>query len=155
MPKELARVMARYNTMEDQSKLLLIQLTSPSHDYIIMKDHISILLEELAGQLKDLRVRTAADPRAANDPGIKGTLKEIEKRKALIGDRRKIMDAAAEQLVAIHDEALKLNTDVLAVIKAKSGFFTRSKSLPQLKALSATLLRKFAGELQVATSAEY
>jgi len=64
------------------------------------------------------------------------------------------MDAAAEQLVAIHDEALKLNTDVLAVIKAKSGFFTRSKSLPQLKALSATLL-KFAGELQVAASAEY
>ena len=154
MPKELARVMARYNTMQDQAGPLLSQLTSPGHDYIMMKDHISILLDDLAGQLKELRVNSAADPRAANNPGIKGTLKEIEKRKILMADRGAAMDAAAKKLDAIHDEAVKLHTDVVAVIKAKSGFFTRSKSLPQLKALSTTLL-KFAADLESATSVDY
>ena len=154
MPKELARVMARYNTMQDQATPLLSQLTNPGHDYIMMKDHISILLDDLADQLRDLRAGSAADPRAANNPGVKGTLKEIEKRKILMADRGAAMDAAAKKLDAIHDDAVKLHTDVVAVIKAKSGFFTRSKSLPALKALSTTLV-KFAADLDSATSVDY
>jgi hypothetical protein len=151
MPKELARVMARYNNMQNQVKPLLSELTDHGHDYILMRDHLSIFLDQLAGQLKDLGVKTAADPRAAKDAGVMDTLEEIEKRKLLMADRHAQFGTAAKKVDPIRAEVVKLQKDVVAVVKAKSGFFSTSKSLPQLKALSTTLLR-FADDLETATS---
>ena len=76
-------------------------------------------------------------------------MKDITKRKILMADKSSAMDAAAKKLVAVRTEVVNLQADVAAVIKAKSGFFARSKSLPQLKALS-TALTKFADDLQAA-----
>jgi hypothetical protein len=150
MPKELARVVGRYNSLQTQVKPLLHDLAQFGNDYIIMRDTVSILLDQLAGQLKDLGVKSAADPRAAKNHGVMGTLEEIEKRKMLLADRHALLVPISKKVAAIRAEAVKLQLDVVAVVKAKSGFFSRSKSLPQLKALSTTLL-KFADELQTAT----
>jgi hypothetical protein len=150
MPKELARVVGRYNSLQTQVKPLLHDLAQFGNDYIIMRDTVSILLDQLAGQLKDLGVKSAADPKAAKNHGVMDTLEEIEKRKMLQADRHALLVPITKKVAAIRAEAMKLQLDVVAVVKAKSGFFSRSKSLPQLKALSTTLL-KFADELQTAT----
>ena len=150
MPKELARVVGRYNNLQTQVKPLLSDLSQYGNDYIIMRDTVSILLDQLAEQLKNLGVKSAADPKAAKNHGVMDTLEEIEKRKMLMADRHGLLVPITKKVAAIRAEAVKLQADVVAVVKAKSGFFSRSKSLPQLKALSTTLL-KFADELQAAT----
>ena len=78
MPKELARVVGRYNNLQAQVKPLLHELAQYGNDYIMMRDTVSILVDQLAEQLKNLGVKSAADPRAARDHGVMDTLEEIE-----------------------------------------------------------------------------
>jgi len=151
MPKELARVMDRYDVLRKQVNPLLSQLQDHTNDFVIMRDGVWIMADELAKRLKELKVPNAADPKAAKDPQVQNVLDDLEKYKTLMGDRDSQMREVAKKLTAVHTELVKLEKDVAAVIKAKSGFFTRSKSLPQLKALSVSL-HKFADDVETAAS---
>jgi hypothetical protein len=117
----------------------------------MMRDRLFVATEGLVDQLTALRVSTAADPRAANDPVVMDMLEECEKYKMLMADRHALYSTTAKKADTIRAEVLKLEKDVGAVVKAKSGFFSTSKSLPQLKALS-TALHKFADDLGTASA---
>lgn len=152
MPKELARVMTSYKQLSAKAGPLLSELKDHEHDYIIMRDGVFAVAEELAKRLKALGAPNAADPRAAKDPHVQDLLEDLEKFKTLMADRDAFYRAVSKKVDVVRSDALKLEKDVQAVIKAKSGFFSRSKSLPQLKALS-TNLHKFADDLETATTA--
>jgi len=151
MPKELARVMDRYDVLRQQVNPLLSQLQDHTNQFVIMRDSVWILADELAKRLKELKVPNAGDPKAAKDPQVLNVLDDLEKYQTLMGDRDSDMRGVAKKLTAVHAELVKLEKDVAAAIKAKSGFFTRSKSLPQLKALSVSL-HKFADDVETASS---
>jgi len=151
MPKELARVMAQYGDIQKKVNPLLSELKTHEHDYIIMRDAAAVTADDLADQLKAMRIPNAADPRAAQDPEISDLLERLEKYTALMDSRATYYKSVAAKGDDIRTELLKLEKDVLAVIKAKSGFFSRSKSLPQLKALSASL-HQLAEDLRAATT---
>lgn len=153
MPKELARVMARYADIRTKVGPLLKELEDHERTYLTMRDYYFVASEELIDRLTSLKAKTAADPRAAKDPGVMDTLESIEKYKTLMADRHAFYHATAKKVDPIRAELVKLEKDVAAVIKAKSGFFSTSKSLPQLKALTTTL-HKFADDLKTATSAD-
>src|SRR4051812_15246679 len=150
MPKELARVMARYDDVRKKAAPLLHELHDHEMEYIGMRDRVVIQADELADQLTALKVKTAADPRAAKDPGVQDSLEYLEKYKSLMADRQAFYTAAAKKAATICTEIASIEKDVAAVIKAKSGFFTRSKSLPQLKALAVNL-HKFGDDLETAS----
>ena len=152
MPKELARVMDRYGVLRQQVNPLLSLLQDHTNDFVIMRDGVWIMADELVKRLKELKAPNAADPKAAKDPQVQNVLDDLEKYKTLMGDRDSQMREVAKKLAAVHVELVKLEKDVAAVVKAKSGFFTRSKSLPQLKALSVSL-HKFADDVETAASA--
>lgn len=147
MPKELARVMARYADLQKQARPLSLFLTSPhGHDYIMFRDQISELTLKLAKTLNTAGMPSTDDPRITRGTYAYDLMKDIKKRQLLMADRKELLDKAAKDITEIRAEALKLQTDVLAVAKAKSGFFSTSKSGPKLQALS-TALTTFAAEL--------
>lgn len=152
MPKELARVMTGYKQLAAKAGPLLSELKDHEHDYVIMRDGVFELAAELAKRLKSLGAANAADPRAAKDGHVQDLLDDLEKFKTLMADRDAFYRAVSKKVDVVRGEALKLEKDVQAVIKAKSGLFTRSKSLPQLKSLSTTL-HQFADDLETATTA--
>jgi len=151
MPKELARVVDRYDVLRNKVNPLLSQLQDDTNQFVIMRDAVWILADELAERLKELNAPNAGDPKAAKDRPVQGLLKQLEKYQSLMGTRDSDMRQVATKLTAAHVELVKLEKDVAAVIKAKSGFFTRSKSLPQLKALAVSL-HKFADDVETAAS---
>jgi hypothetical protein len=151
MPKELARVMARYADIQDKAAPVLAELRTYERDYILMTSNLSVAADELADRLKSLNVRNAADPRAAKDSQVIGYLKLCQKYELLIKDRQPAYSATAKKADTICAEIVKLEKDVAVVIKAKSGFFSTSKSLPKLKALS-TKLHEFAVDLDTASA---
>jgi hypothetical protein len=151
MPKELARVVASYKDISSRAEPLLKELASHERDYVIVRDRLILLMDDLVEELTKLGVKTAADPKAANNSVVKGLVRETGKYLALVTDRDKLFSATVKKVDAVRADLAKLQKDVLAVTKAKSGFFSTSKSLPKLKALSVTL-GQFADELKTATS---
>jgi hypothetical protein len=139
MPKELARVMADYRELQAKVKPVLSQLRTAELEYYKMSDYVIAAAEELAGRLTELKAKTAADPQAANDRVVKGWLGQIDKFRSLKQEQLKVFDAEAKKVRALSVELMKFEKDVAAVIKAKSGIFTRSKSLPALNNLSKNL----------------
>src|SRR4051794_17269969 len=125
MPKELARVMARYGDLQEKVKPLLHELNDYEKNYILMRDIVVVAAEELAEQLKALKVTNAADPRAAKDPGVQRALKQLDKFESLAAENHAPFKVIAKKVDAVRAELGKLEKDVAAVIKAKSGFFTR------------------------------
>jgi hypothetical protein len=150
VPKELARVMTRYAELQKKVAPLLHELHDHEMTYIGMRDRMFLATDELVERLTALKATSAADPRAARDPAVQDSLEQLEKYKSLMADRHAFFEIVSKKVDAIRVEAGKLEKDVAAVIKAKSGFFSTSKSLPQLKALAANLI-KFADELETAT----
>ena len=151
MPRELARVMTEYQALRKTADPLLSELSTREKDYILFRDVVIAAAGDLARRLAELKVTDASDPRAANDPAVADWMETHEKFASLMADRHAFLGQAAKQAQAIRAKVVKLNKDVDAVIKAKSGFFSRSKSLPQLKTLSAALFA-FADELEQATA---
>jgi hypothetical protein len=151
MPKELARVMARYADIQDKAAPVLAELRIHERDYVLLTSYLSVAYDDLADRLKSLNVRDAADPRAAKDRLVIGCLENCEKYELLVKARHKAYSATAKKADTICAEIVKLEKDVAVVIKAKSGFFSTSKSLPKLKALS-TKLHEFAVDLDTASA---
>ena len=151
MPKELARVMDRYGVLQKQVNPLLSQMQDHTNQFVIMRDYVWLTTDDLAERLTELKAPNAGDPKAAQDPHVRRLLKSLETFQTLMGSRDSDMRQVAKKLTAVHAELVKLEKDVAAVIKAKSGFFTRSKSLPQLKALAVSL-HKFADDVETAAS---
>ena len=152
MPKELQRVTTTWDNLSDKVRPLLPALDEREKQYIIMRDRLITLLEGLQEELTRLKAKTAADPQAAKDPMVKRYVKEIQNYLVVTDNHAKQFAATAKQVAAARGELVKLQKDVLAVTKAKSGFFSTSKSLPKLKDLS-TKLNDFAKVLDKALEA--
>lgn len=146
MPKELARVMSQYGTLQNKAIPVVKELTDHGRDYFLMRENVRVVMQELAQQLRELGVTSAAAPAAAANHGVQGSVEQIEKYSALMDDRGDLFQAAARKLAPIRSDVVTLQRDVAAVIRSKSGIFSTSKSLPQLKALS-TALENFAAGL--------
>jgi hypothetical protein len=153
MPKELARVMAQYNDIQARVKPLLNELVDHEREYILRSGELTTIRVDLAERLRSLKAKTGTDPQATNDAQVKNLLKMSGKYEALKSDRHASYVTTAKKVYTIRAEVVKLEKDVGAVIKAKSGIFSTSKSLPKLQALSKAL-KDFANNLQAAISAE-
>jgi len=87
MPKELARVVDRYDVLRNKVNPLLSQLQDDTNQFVIMRDAVWILADELAERLKELNAPNAGDPKAAKDRPVQGLLKQLEKYQSLMGTR--------------------------------------------------------------------
>jgi hypothetical protein len=139
MPKELKRVVDSYRDLQAKVQPVLSQLRTAELEYYKMSDYVVAAAEELADRLTELKAKTAADPHAASDRMVKGWLGQIDKYRSLKQEQLKVFDAEAKKVKALRVDVAKLEKDVAAVIKAKSGIFARSKSLPVLNNLSKAL----------------
>jgi hypothetical protein len=154
MPKELARVSTAYLDIQKRVTPMLDNLArldnnfwnETSGNWGRYYGGVDLLAERLA----KLGVNSATDPKAASDNEVKTLVKGIAKAKADALVISKDFWNTAKRVDAIRREVLKLEADVLKVIKDKSGFLSRSKSLPQLKKLSVTL-HELAADLESAT----
>lgn len=155
MPKELARVVSQYTELNDRWRRLEGLLTDRLNNYIVLRDIYSECLKELANACKEAGVRTPSDPslkaRPKEEAAVKSMLKQADKYGSLLAARREEWDDMSLKVAEVRDDAIALHKNVLAVIKAKSGFFSTSKSLPALKKY-ATDLQTFAKTLQDATT---
>jgi hypothetical protein len=147
MPKELQRLKKNVEMLRRQSDPVVDQLQDALKQYIIMSDTHAVLCDDLVAELNRLGVANAADPRAARDPRVADLVEQVEKFQLLAGDRRKDVDALTPATKALCGKAVELEKDLAAVIKTKSGYFMKSKSLPELKTL-AVRLHKIAESLQ-------
>jgi hypothetical protein len=153
MPKELARVVAHFDDIKGRVSPLMRELADHEREYILMSGNLFAAREALVERLRALKVQTAADPAAAKDAEIAHILKINNKFELLKSDRHAAYVTTAKKLHTVRAEVAQLEKEVAAVTKAKSGFFSTSKSLPKLSALSKSL-KKFTDELQAAISAD-
>jgi hypothetical protein len=156
MPKELARVSSAYVDVQKRVTPMLENLERLDNNFWNATSgnwgRYYAGVDALADRLKELNVKSAADPKAASDNEVKTLLKGIATAKADALAISKEFWTTAKRVDAIRREVLTLEADVLKVTKEKSGIFTKSNSLPQLKKLSGTL-HELAAELQAATFA--
>ena len=155
MPKELARVVSQYTDLQDRWRKLEGLLTDRLNSYIVLRDIYTACLEELATACKEAGVKTPSDPSLKAKPkdaaAVKAALKQADKYGSLLAARREEWDDMSLKVADVRDDAIALHKNVLAVIKAKSGFFSTSKSLPALQGYAGSL-QKFAKTLQDATT---
>lgn len=106
------------------------------------------MYEMLEERLAALGANTAQDPAAANDNQVQRLVTEIDRGKALC--RKKATEFYAKKGNVFRDLG-QLKAEVDRVYKSKAGFLSRSKSVPALKNLQATVSTMLADANQMLT----
>jgi hypothetical protein len=143
MPKQLQLLSTRWQDVEKRYDAVVPQMYPIIMQYRNVQSgawpRLVTLHDMLAERLAELGAQNATAPPAATDPQVKTLLKEIDNTKALCRRFSKQFYDLAGKMNPVFKDLETLRNDLDKVIKEKSGFFTRSNSVGEIRKLRGTV----------------
>lgn len=145
MPRELARLTTEFKDIKKRLEPFLDNMDRLNNNFWNETNgnwnRFFSGVDMLADRLKEIGANSILDDKAKSDGEVKTIAKGIADAKADCIKISKEYYVFADRVRGVRREIAVLQKDVDKVIKEKSGIFTRSKSLPQIKQIKTDLAK--------------